>query len=99
MPILIGDSRIIGRSEVDEQQYHDNVGYDMIRALAREARSHGELALEDIQLAMERTMPADVMFYAYFAGVRARRAITIARLAQELNDKRQCPLSIGSITA
>jgi hypothetical protein len=83
------DKSAIYRAGIDEAYHRSNLLYDQMRMLAVGARREGEWAKEYVKHAMETGEPYEVAFYAFFAGVHARRAFSWAQRVLDLNEQRK----------
>lgn len=93
-PDYFGRSNLYHRSRNDEQARRNKVLRVMILALAIEARIQGAKAIEDMHLCWCAGQDARIRFHAYFAGVNARAAFTIAQRVLDLNAERDDPREV-----
>lgn len=84
----IGPSRIY-RAGMDEQYFRSNLLYQMIREWSFLARVEGSKALEYISDCQAAKTLEEQHYHAYFSGVAARRAFSIAARLIALDEERQ----------
>jgi len=86
--LTMNKSRIY-RAGIDEEYYQSNLLFDMIREWSFLAREHGDRAREYIRDCHAATTLEDQHYHAYFSGVAARRAFSIASRILALDAERQ----------
>lgn len=88
MKVLLTRSRIY-RAGRDEEYHQSNLLYDVLKYLASLARILGQDAREDIQLSFSAADAEQAQFFAYFAGVKARKAFSVAARVLDLEQERR----------
>ncbi len=83
------DRSRIYRAGIDEQYYQSNLLYQLIQQWSFAARVEGNQTRKYIDACMKAEKFEDQHYYAYFAGVAARRAFSIAQRLLALDEERQ----------
>lgn len=89
MQALLTSLRIHRESRDDSDLYWCNLLYDMMQGLTRVAREYSWRALDDIRAYDANDNPETIQTLAYFAGVNARKAFSIASRVLELDEERR----------